>query len=617
MKLDNIKFQYKVYSVTIILIIFFLISNIASQYNLRQISNNIDELKQRNQFLQSTLVLFVDIEKLKRLIFEYVSSADEDFQKPIDDLFDKVSSFKYTGKFSNNEFSLIYEKLLMNINNYKDSYTIAKGQIPYNLELRNNLRENAKELEDKVKILQKKLVSKDVLLYLTIISKNFLEAENNIIRYIESDDITYVNKALSAINDSNENLEELLKEKSITTENKNDIKDSVEIFNKNLKQIIEHYRTYSMLTKVLMPGDAYEIQFYAQKLQSKTFDEIENVKNQIQEYSQLNIQRNLISSIVFTILMILSLILIIKILQSPLKKLTKMFEKLSNGEENVLIPEYKHDDEIGKLIESAVSYKQANKKTKELLKQTQDYKDNLEIKVQEEIEARREREKALIQQAKLASMGEMIGAIAHQWRQPLNELSIRIQKLKYYYKKDKIDEEYVNTFVEKNIKTINFMSRTIDDFRNFFRIDKVKKEFNLKEAIEEVLSIQGAQLKNHNIEVQLEGESFFYNGFRSEFQQVIINIISNAKDAFIQNEIKNPKIKIILKDMNVLIQDNAGGILKSVLDRIFEPYFTTKQQGEGTGMGLYMSKMIIEDNMHGHILATNNADGALITIKLG
>jgi len=244
----------------------------------------------------------------------------------------------------------------------------------------------------------------------------------------------------------------------------------------------------------------------------------------------------------------------------------------------------------------------------------------LEQNLQEEVEKKTEENfkqfQVLQEQSKLASMGEMIGAIAHQWRQPLNEISIRIQKIKYKFASDKIDEEYINDFVEKNKKTIDFMSKTIDDFRNFFRIDKEKKEFNIKEAIEEIINIQTAQLKNHHIEIGLSGQESFFVGYKSEFQQVIMNLVSNAKDAFISNQIPEPKILIKLDKKSIIIQDNAGGIDEDIIERIFEPYFTTKEQGEGTGMGLYMSKMIIEENMSGKLEAKNRANGIEISISL-
>jgi len=212
-------------------------------------------------------------------------------------------------------------------------------------------------------------------------------------------------------------------------------------------------------------------------------------------------------------------------------------------------------------------------------------------------------------------MGEMIGAIAHQWRQPLNELGLSIQNLKYDYRFGKVDEKFIDEFIDYNKRTIMFMSRTIDDFRNFFRVDKEKKNFNVKEVTNSVISMLSSQLKNNNITVTLTGYDFIYNGFASEYSQVILNIINNAKDILIEKNIANPKIEIVLENNIITIKDNAGGIPNDILDRIFEPYFTTKEQGQGTGMGLYMSKMIIEDNMGGSLTVTNDTDGASFCIN--
>ena len=217
------------------------------------------------------------------------------------------------------------------------------------------------------------------------------------------------------------------------------------------------------------------------------------------------------------------------------------------------------------------------------------------------------RDQILQQQSKMAQMGEMVGSIAHQWRQPLNEVGINIQKLKYDYKSNIIDESFINEFIDRNKQTINFMSRTIDDFRNFFRVDKAKENFSIKSAIKNTISMQSSQLNNHNITLDITGDDFKIDGFQNEFQQVILNLINNAKDALIQNKIKDPTINIILQNNTITVTDNAGGIPEEVINRIFEPYFTTKEQGAGTGMGLYMSKMIIENNMGG-ILRVSNTD---------
>jgi len=220
------------------------------------------------------------------------------------------------------------------------------------------------------------------------------------------------------------------------------------------------------------------------------------------------------------------------------------------------------------------------------------------------------------QQSKLAAMGEMIGAIAHQWRQPLNEISIRIQKLKYAYKKNEIDEEFIQNFINKNKITINFMSTTIDDFRNFFTIEKKPIRFSINDSIKNVLSLTDAQLKKQNIKIYLnENQDFEIEGFKSEFEHVVMNLISNSKYELEKREIKNPEIIININNHEIEFEDNAGGIPKDLINRIFEPYFTSKDQGEGTGMGLYMSKMIIEDNMKGSLEVLNTQKGAKFLIK--
>ncbi len=241
-----------------------------------------------------------------------------------------------------------------------------------------------------------------------------------------------------------------------------------------------------------------------------------------------------------------------------------------------------------------------------------EYSKDLEIQIDNAIKENREKEKLLQTQSKLASMGEMIGAIAHQWRQPLNVLGLNTQLLIEDYLDGKIDEKYLENYEEKQMKIINFMSKTIDDFRNFFKVDKEKENFSIKKAIEEVIEIVSAQLKNHNIEVILNGDDFEINGYPSEFKQVILNVINNAKDAILANNIQNGKIIITLKEKYISIEDNAGGIPDEIKNRIFEPYFTTKENG--TGIGLYMSKQII-NQMGGDIEVTNTKQGAKFIIR--
>ncbi len=264
------------------------------------------------------------------------------------------------------------------------------------------------------------------------------------------------------------------------------------------------------------------------------------------------------------------------------------------------------------ILLSAILSLYFSRKTKKLF---DNYRDELHIKIEEAVIDSLKKDKLLQQQSKLASMGEMIGAIAHQWRQPLNALAINIQNLDDDYEEGLIDRSFLEKFIDKNMKTIKFMSKTIDDFRNFFKIDKEKHIFSVKKAIEDVLSIQDAQLKNNNIEVSIKGKDFYLESYESEFKQVILNLINNAKDAICENKIKDGKIEITLNDNTIEIKDNGGGIAKEIRDRIFEPYFTTKEAGKGTGLGLYMSKMIIEENMKGKLSLSGSDKNSIFVLS--
>ncbi len=263
-------------------------------------------------------------------------------------------------------------------------------------------------------------------------------------------------------------------------------------------------------------------------------------------------------------------------------------------------------------------------------------------RLQKKIEQRRENEMLLANQSRLAAMGEMISAIAHQWRQPLNTLGLIIQDFKDAYEYGELDKEYLSLNVKKGMEIIKSMSRTIDDFRNFFRPDKEKTEFDVKETISNVLRMLSAQLKAHSIlfKVTCHAHNKVFEkaediiscgehkivGYKNEFEHVIMNLINNAKDAFeTESEARGETMRQQLIDIDidkegdkviVLVKDNAGGIPEGIIDRIFEPYFTTKEQGKGTGIGLYMSKVIIEQNMGGRLTVRNINSGAEFRIEM-
>src|SRR5574344_120393 len=257
----------------------------------------------------------------------------------------------------------------------------------------------------------------------------------------------------------------------------------------------------------------------------------------------------------------------------------------------------------------------------ELKNMINDVIENLESRIKNEIDQRLAQEQILIQQSKLAAMGEMIGNIAHQWRQPLAQISAIHMNMKVTYDFNKFDEVYLNEKIKEANKLTSYMSQTINDFQNFFIPQKEKEIFSIEKACRDAYNIIDSSLKYHNIEINFNiKEDTNILEYKNEFSQVILNILSNAKDILIERKIENPKIDIEVKNGDnysiIKIHDNAGGVKDDILDKIFDPYFTTRHKTQGTGIGLYMAKNIIERNMSGFINVKNIGNGALFTIKV-
>jgi len=233
----------------------------------------------------------------------------------------------------------------------------------------------------------------------------------------------------------------------------------------------------------------------------------------------------------------------------------------------------------------------------------------------------REKERLLIQQSRQAALGEMIGNIAHQWRQPLNTLGLLVQELQMSHECGQFSGEALEKSVDDAMQVIRHMSQTIDDFRHFFQPDKEKVTFRVAEVVDKVVNIVGASLKQHRVELAIStsGEALIH-GYPSEYSQVLLNVLLNARDVFVERNVENPRIDLTVFEEQgravVQIDDNAGGIPAQIVDKIFDPYFTTKSPDKGTGVGLHMSKAIIEKNMKGSLTARNHADGARFRIEV-
>lgn len=248
-----------------------------------------------------------------------------------------------------------------------------------------------------------------------------------------------------------------------------------------------------------------------------------------------------------------------------------------------------------------------SEKTEEL----QQLNSGLEIKIQEELAKNRDKDKQMMQQSRSAALGEMIGNIAHQWRQPLSAISSTASGIQLQMQLGLTTDKDIDKSYEDIKGYVAFLTQTIEDFRGFFKTDKEKIDFNIIEVVKKSLSIANAGYKDNNINVILNfsQQELLSNGLPSELSQVFLNILNNSKDATIEHNIEDRFVHVSSdiddKYNNIYIQDNAGGIPKSIVDKVFDPYFTTKHQSQGTGIGLYMSKDIVEKNMNGTLSVQN------------
>lgn len=229
-----------------------------------------------------------------------------------------------------------------------------------------------------------------------------------------------------------------------------------------------------------------------------------------------------------------------------------------------------------------------------------------------------EKNEILIHQAKMATLGEMIGVISHQLKQPLNILSIYCDDVKNNYKFGEISDDFIADFSKNTKDQIEFLTNTIDGFRDFFNPSKEKKEFFLKDALNETITLLDKQIENNNINLNINIFDEKIYGVKTEIQQVFLNLITNAKDVFNDRKIENRIIKInsaaTEKHTLIVLEDNAGGIEKEFLEKIFDPYFTTKEYGTGTG--LYMVKLVIKSSFNGDLKVENSSNGAKFIIAV-
>jgi len=347
------------------------------------------------------------------------------------------------------------------------------------------------------------------------------------------------------------------------------------------------------------------------------------------KYSNKNLQklhRNIFSMLVLTVLVTLGIFLISLFLLwrdlHLLKVISKAFLKYSRTKEPV---DVKVDNATQEIKIIAKTSNEMMYTITDYLHQLESFNKELEEKVQEEVTKQHQQEKLMLHQSRQAAMGEMIESIAHQWRQPLNNIGLASSDLLIKYDLDTLHAPDFHKRMEEISYNIQYMSDTIDVFRNFLNPSRTNSCFNPVVLLKELIKILDAQFRNNNIQYtfDIQTKALFY-GVENEFKQVMLIVLNNAKDAIKsrqeRHEVKDGEISMVLRgtdnDTVLEICDNGGGIPLKIMQKIFEPYFTTKSKISGTGIGLHIAKNIIESRMHGSIMVENRGDGSCFTIKL-
>ena len=262
--------------------------------------------------------------------------------------------------------------------------------------------------------------------------------------------------------------------------------------------------------------------------------------------------------------------------------------------------------------------KNLKKMVEEKTKQLRELNQTLESRVKEEVAKNEEKRHIMFWQSRLASLGEMLANVAHQWRQPLTELNLAAYNVKKAMLSD--DKEGVAKFYEESKRIVQGMSNTINDFTNFFKPDKKKRSFNVKNSVNESIGVLDRVLKQEMTNVKTDLQDAEVLGISNELTQVIVNLIKNSIDAFVHNGILIRELSITAKKekefVTIEVEDNAGGIGQKDAYKIFEPYFTTKHASQGTGLGLFMSKMICEQGFNGSLNVKTSKNTTTFTIKL-
>jgi len=291
-------------------------------------------------------------------------------------------------------------------------------------------------------------------------------------------------------------------------------------------------------------------------------------------------------------------------------------EVLKNGANDILKKPFVFEEFILK-VDLWIDYFKKEKLLQEKNYELKFLNDNLEKLIYNEVQKSREKDKIMFQQSRQAQMGEMIAMIAHQWRQPLNVIGTASSVINHRIKRDKLDIKTSTELTSKISQNIEYLSATINDFRNFFKPEKEMQVTSFDVILNKSLNLVESSFHANKITISKSEqvvEQFL--SYENELVQVVLNLLKNAEDALREGKIKDPKITLVIEGKRISIEDNGGGIPPDILEKIFQPYFSTKLEKEGTGLGLYMSQIIVQEHCKGRLKVKNSNEGAVFTIDL-
>ena len=382
-----------------------------------------------------------------------------------------------------------------------------------------------------------------------------------------------------------------------------------EIFDELVSYTDYHFKTEEKIWDEYLKNDKWYEEH--QKTHNSFIVDILKLKENKEDESHENMIRNIVN--------FLSKWLAYHILDTD-KLMAKTVLAIQNGasiEEAKDIAKAEMSGATRVLIDTVLSmYNTLSSRTMDLMRER-----TLKERAQKELEKKHEElEKLLMLQSRQASMGEMISMIAHQWRQPITTISMIANNIHLDIEMDSVQNDVLKENMNDISAQAQYLSHTIEDFRNYFKPNKNLEELQSETFLNDVVNIIGKVLEHHNIKLDMNiQQNFMFKAYKNELIQVILNIINNAKDVLVANHIDTATVKIEVYKSNdnvcIDIEDNGGGI-KSDMNKIFEPYFTTKSSNEGTGLGLYMVKNIIEKHLHGKVVAENGDAGAIFKIRI-